>query len=267
MLDFLNISSTKSLLRDYYTTSEAAKIIGCDEKDIFWFAANDRVELCYELESDRFQLFAKLDKKFTDSIRRLKSNQEGYYQVSESSFLKVVDNNSDSDDRLLLNLTGLWAINKEYKNKIKVGEGDCEYYPELLIPVGNSYVSPDFLPIVDAERSHEFSIADLLMTKSAIGQFLDAVAEDKSESKGNYQSQSDAQKLRHALPQNEVLMAVIYLYHQDMKLRKENATEIANVLFDRAEEFWPESQTPPLGYDTVVSLLRKVLKKGVFTKN
>lgn len=263
MLDFLNINSTKSLLRDYYTTSEAAKIIGCDEKDIFWYAANDRVELCYAFEVERFKLFAKLDEKFTETIRRLKISEEGYYQVSESSFLKLVDFNGG----ICINLIGLWAINKEYKNKVRIGEGSCDYYPEILTPVGASYVSSDFLPIVDVERSHEFSISDLLMTRNAISQFLDAVAEDKSEHKVNYQSQSEAQKLRHALPQNEVLMAVIYLYHQDMKLRKENATEIANVLFDRAEEFWPESQTPPLGYDTVVALLRKVLKKSAFTIN
>ncbi|HHQ6579389.1 TPA: hypothetical protein ACSTJ2_001336 [Serratia fonticola] len=265
MLDFLNINSTKSLLRDYYTTPEAARIIGCDEKDLLWYAANDRVELCYELEAERFQLFAKLDTKFTEIIKRLKVSEEGYHQVSESSFIKFVD--SDSDDSLSLNLIGLWAINKEYKNKVRVGEGSCDYFPETLIPVGVSYVGSDFLPIIDAERSHEFSVSDLLITRNAIDQFLDAVAEDKSEHKANYQSQSEAQKLRHALPQNEVLMAVIYLYHQDMKLRKENATEIANVLFDRAEEFWPESQTPPLGYDTVVALLRKVLKKAAFTRN
>lgn len=61
-------------------------------------------------------------------------------------------------------------------------------------------------------------------------------------------------------------MAVINLYHQDIKLRKENATEITTVLFEKASEFWPDTQSPPLSFETTVALLRRALKKANFTK-
>ncbi|EFC8716640.1 hypothetical protein DFZ08_21580, partial [Escherichia coli] len=72
------------------------------------------------------------------------------------------------------------------------------------------------------------------------------------------------QKQKHAVPRAEILMAIISLYHRDMRLRRESPAAIADYLFQHASEFWPKTGEPPLSYDTVVSLLRSCMKNIKF---
>ncbi|MXE06768.1 hypothetical protein FQ027_26240, partial [Escherichia coli] len=60
-----------------------------------------------------------------------------------------------------------------------------------------------------------------------------------------YKSQSEAQKQKHAVPRAEILMAIISLYHRDMRLRRESPAAIADYLFQHASEFWPKTGEPP----------------------
>lgn len=53
---------------------------------------------------------------------------------------------------------------------------------------------------------------------------------DKNANK--YKSQSEAQKQKHAVPRAEILMAIISLYHRDMRLRRESPAAIADYLFN-----------------------------------
>lgn len=267
MLEFFKINSTKSLLRDFYDVSEASVLIGCDEKDILWYAANDKVELCYEVDVAEYSLLADVDNYYLSNLERLKLGLDGFYRVSDNSYLKIITGTHGVSGYTPVLLKGLWAMESDYKKQVNKYEGTPDLYPERLIPSGDSYLPSNFSLVVDYEKSDEYALIDrIIITKKAIGDFLSTVAMDKLDSSQPYQSQSEAQKNRHAIPQNEILMAVINLYHQDIKLRKENATEITTVLFEKASEFWPDTQSPPLSFETTVALLRRALKKTNFTK-
>lgn len=64
----------------------------------------------------------------------------------------------------------------------------------------------------------------------------DDVSNDK------YKSLSIAQQERHATKRNEILSVALYLYKEDMAYRKENAAALADLIFSRAEEFWPDKR-------------------------
>ncbi|EJJ2123613.1 hypothetical protein NIQ39_003630, partial [Salmonella enterica] len=76
-----------------------------------------------------------------------------------------------------------------------------------------------------------------------------------------------AQQERHATKRNEILSVALYLYKEDMAYRKENAAALADLIFSRAEEFWPDKKEPPLSRQIISKLISSIFKKPSFTKN
>lgn len=274
-MDFFKIKNTDSLLRDYYQLSEAAKLIGCDKKDILWYACHKNIELCMEFDDGEYDVSSGLsadvdNNELNLSINNLPKDNDGYFILSESCSLRVDlnDINLDSDDLLICNMKGYFALSNDYKNVLLKYEGQPDEWPDYFIPSGKSNLDfPVELYPNYGERDNYLLLDTLWITKKQIDAFLKAVAEEKKPKKvvKNYQPQSDAQKQKHAVPRAEILMAVISLFHRDMRLRRESPAAVTEQLFLHAQEFWPEKEEPPLSYDTVVSLLRSCMKKEGLT--
>ncbi|QBR49689.1 hypothetical protein [Erwinia sp. QL-Z3] len=274
-MDFFKIKNIDSLLRDYYQVSEAAQLIGCDKKDILWYACHKNIELCMEFDDGEFDVSCGLsagvdNHELIQSINNLPKDNEGYFILSENCSFRsdINETNLDAHDLLICNMKGYFALSNDYKSTLLKYEGQPEEWPDYFIPSGESYLGfPVELYLNYDERENYFLIDTLWITKNQIDAFLKAVAEDKKPKKTvkNYQSQSEAQKQKHAVPRAEILMAVISLFHRDMRLRRESPAAVAEQLFLHAREFWPEKGEPPLSYDTVVSLLRSCMKKEGLT--
>lgn len=274
-MSFFKIKNTDSLLREYYQLSEAAEIIGCDEKDILWFGRHKGIELCMEFYDDDLDVSNGLSSNINNAdllaaINSLPKDEAGYHLLSENCALRLPSGEVkyDEDGNLICHIKGLLAVSDIYKELYIKHEGQPEYWPEDFTPSGIAYLDfPIKLFINYNERENYFLLDTLWITKKEIGSFLRTVEEDKKAKKteNSYKSQSEAQKQKHAVPRVEILMAVIALYHRDMKLRRESPTAVTDHLFKHAAEFWPEKGEPPLGYDTIVSLLRKSMKKSGLT--
>ncbi|MGF7225233.1 hypothetical protein [Pantoea agglomerans] len=274
-MDFLKIKNTDSLLRDYYQLDEAAKILGCDVKELLWFARHKNIEICMEFYDDDLDVSSGLraDIDNEDLIKKLESlerDDNGYYILSEHSALRIKNDNDNFDDYgfLKCHLKGYFALNTEYKDVLIKHEGKSDEWPDYFIISGSTKLDfPVKFYVNYDERENYFLMDTLWITKNQIGNFLNTVIENKKpkNTEKNYKSQSDAQKQKHAVPRTEILMAVISLFHRDMKLRRESPAAIAEHLFSHATDFWPEKGEPPLRYETVVSLLRSCLKKDGLT--
>lgn len=276
-MDLLKIKNTDSLLRDYYQLDEAARLIGCDVKDILWFARHKNIEICMEFYDDDLDVSSGLrvdidNRDLITTLDALERDNDGYYILSEHSAIRVQNHDDNFDDYgfLKCHLKGYFALANEYKDVLIKYEGKPDEWPEYFIISGNPLLDFSAKFYVNYnERENYFLMDTLWITKSQIGNFLNAVTDNKKYKKTekNYKAQSDAQKQKHAVPRTEILMAVISLFHRDMKLRRESPAAITEHLFLHASDFWPEKGEPPLSYETVVSLLRSCLKKDGLTFN
>lgn len=274
-MDFLKIKNTESLLRDQYQLTEAAKIIGCDVKDILWFALNKGVELCMEFHDDDLDVSCSLTAHVENdllikSLENLPRDEKGYYCLSESSFIRIddVDKKCDQNGFLKCYMKGIFCVDNDYKDVLVKYEGQPDEWPSYFTPSeGSNFKFPIVIYVNYDERNNYYLSDTLWITKNQISKFLDAIRDEKEKKKplNNYKAQSDAQKQKHAIPRVEVLMAVVSLYHRDMKLRRESPAAITEHLFQHAKEFWPENGEPPLSFDTIVSLLRSCIKKDGLT--
>lgn len=275
-MELFKIKNTDSLLRDYYKLSEAAALIGCDEKDIIWYGYHKDIEICMEFYDDHeLDVSSGINVEMEESaltrkINSLPKDDYGYFTLSENSSIRlnIDDAKYDNYGCLLCNMKGYFALDKDYKEMLIKYEGEPDEWPEYFIPSGESnFDSPIKLYINYDEKENFILIDTLWITKSQIGEFLKAVVEDKNKPKKNYKSQSEAQKQKHAVPRSEILMAVVSLFHRDMRLRRESPSAVTEHLFLHAHEFWPEKGEPPLSYETIVSLLRSCMKKDGLTFN
>ncbi|MEO5524615.1 hypothetical protein ABI309_17775 [Citrobacter youngae] len=274
-MEFLKINNTESLLRERYQLDEAAKLIGCDEKDILWFACNKGIELCMEFHDDDLEvsclLKADVEKEvLLNKIETLPRDNKGYYCLSESCSIRIDDNEKKCDENgfIKCHMKGIFSVDDEYKKVLVKYEGQPEEWPTYFTPSGESYFNFPISIYVNYDEKDNYYLFDIKwITTKQISKFLDAVRDEKKPKKlvKNYKSQSDAQKHKHAVPRVEVLMAVVALYHRDMKLRRESPAAITEHLFHHANEFWPDKGEPPLSFDTIVSLLRSCIKKEGLT--
>ncbi len=272
MINLFKIKSTDGLLREYYKLSEAASIIGCTELDIIWYAASGKVQLCYNLDEDeKYKTTANINivssnSDFLKWVSKRKKDNQGYYYITDDTLIKFADENNrfNLDGKLVCYVKGLWALDLDYMGIVKLYEGMPDEWPEFIFPVKSDKLCHIIKASLNYDEVDNFILHDTIwITKKQISVFLETVSSEKSKEKKakSYQSQSTTQKELHAVPRVEILMAVISLYHEDFRLRKENPTEVANLLFSRAAEFWPDEQEPPLGHDTVVQLLRKAMRR------
>lgn len=274
-MEFLKINNTDSLLRDYYELSEAAKIIGCDEKDLFWYAYEKGIEICMEFHDDDLEVSCSLQANVEDdillrNIEILPRDKNGYYCLSESCSIRIDDEDKKCDENgyIKCHMKGLFSIDDDYKDLLVKYEGQPLEWPNYFMPSGESNFNFSIAICVNYNERENYHLFDVIwITKKEISKFLDAVRDEKKPKKPakNYKAQSDAQKQKHAVPRVEVLMAVVALYHRDMKLRRESPAAITEHLFQHANEFWPENGEPPLSFDTIVSLLRSCIKKEGLT--
>ncbi|MBP2195855.1 hypothetical protein [Pantoea cypripedii] len=274
-MDFLKIQNTDALLRDHYQLSEAAKIIGCDIKDILWFAFNKGIELCMEFHDDDLEVSCSLKSETENSLligqlASLPRDKKGYYILSESCSLRINDEDMKCNDDGFIKcyMKGLFSVDDEYKDILIKHEGLPDEWPSYFTPSGECTLNSKIILYVNYDERENYYLLDTLwITKKEISCFLDAVREQNQPKKNikNYKAQSEAQKQKHAIPRVEVLMAVVALYHRDMKLRRESPAAITEHLFLHAGEFWPEKGEPPLSFDTIVSLLRSCIKKEGLT--
>jgi hypothetical protein len=273
-MDFLKITNTESLLRDHYELSEAARIIGCDQKDLFWFAYEKGIEICMEFHDDDLDVSCALQADVEDeillrTIEALPRDKKGYYCLSESCSIRIDDDEKfDENGHIKCYMKGLFSIDDNYKDLLFKYEGQPLEWPDHFTPSGESNFNFQIAIYVNYDERENYHLFDVVwITKTQISKFLDAVRDEKKNKKTakNYKAQSEAQKQKHAVPRVEVLMAVVALYHRDMKLRRESPAAITEHLFNHANEFWPENGEPPLSFDTIVSLLRSCIKKDGLT--
>ncbi|MFT4273626.1 MAG: hypothetical protein QM578_21685 [Pantoea sp.] len=275
-MDLFKIKNTDSLLRENYRLSDAAEIIGCDVKDIMWYAYKKNIEVCMEFHDDKYEVTSGLSADvsgldFISSLKYLPRDNDGYLILSEKSQLRInLDEiRYDETGYLICNIKGYFSVDSYYKKLWLKHEGQADEWPEFFIPSDGCNLNfPVKIYVHYNERDDFYLFETLWITKKQIGNFITAVEQDKMPQKKNdYKRQSEVQKNKHAVPRAEVLMAIVSLFHRNMNLRRESPASIAEYLFEHAHQFWPEKGVPPLSYDTIVSLLRTCMKKEGLTFN
>ncbi|HCD8049999.1 TPA: hypothetical protein ND657_003281, partial [Enterobacter hormaechei] len=260
-MNVLKINNTDSLLRDYYQLDEASEKIGCNEKDILWFARERDVELCMEFHDDEYDVSCglKIDGQMDEFLSNLKSlprDRNGNIMLSDLSSIRIPDENNLIDENGFIRcfISGLWAVDYEYKDLLVKHEGQPDSWPQHFLVAGTPNVNYKATLYVNYDEKENYYLFEVLwITKVQIQKFIELVLCEQKRIKhiNKYKSQSEAQKQKHAVPRAEILMAVISLYHRDMRLRRESPAAIADYLFQHASEFWPKTGEPPLSYDTV----------------
>ncbi len=263
------------IIRAYYDSSEAANLLGCDEKDLYHLAFERKIKLGI--------VFPEMLKEFgftsrfyianeSEFEKWLMSSELGAYndrQVCGASYVQVIS------PKLLRDNDGLYFTGwmKEYWN---CDQGylsayyEHSYYPEEW----PTYFYPDFgresccitkvIPnYCDVEDNENYFFQqEVYITGKELEVLKSTLFNTDMTPKINIQS--NVQKERHAVPRVEVLMALVSLYHQGLNIRKENATQLTELLWKRSGEFWPDRKEPPLKFETVRDLISDAIKGPVF---
>ncbi|TCW43015.1 hypothetical protein EDC53_11934 [Phytobacter diazotrophicus] len=261
-------NSSLKLHRIHYSISEAAKLLGCDEQDIFYIANKRNIPFVLRMAGPF--TFSKHKVRDVDAfikhIDSLDKDYEGFSYISEHSLIKI--NSVKKEKRLVLASTkGFFSMPSKIQNDFIYYEGQFPEYPSLFLPSGDLY--SDVVKYIQVDWKNDDGIgydSEGYLERNDVKRIhLDLIGSDDSNDK--YEALSVAQQERHAVKRNQVLSAVIYLYKENSSFRKENATALADLLFARAEEFWPIEKQPPLSHAVIIKLIASIFNKPVFTKN
>ncbi|HAK3865370.1 TPA: hypothetical protein H1S60_004620 [Salmonella enterica] len=260
-------NNTLKLHRTHYSISETAKILGCDEQDVIYIA--DEKDIPLSLRMCGRWSFSKHKVRDVDSfiqnINSLKKDKDGFSYISEFSLIKI--NEVKKDKKLVLASTkGYFQMPPKVKSDFVFYEGQFPEYPSLLSPAGATYSEMVKYIQIDWKNDDGFGYeGDAYLEREDVKKLHLILNDDVSNDK--YKSLSIAQQERHATKRNEILSVALYLYKEDMAYRKENAAALADLIFSRAEEFWPDKKEPPLSHPIISKLILSIFKKPSFTKN
>ncbi|EEV6085251.1 hypothetical protein ACWL8E_003574 [Escherichia coli] len=262
----LNKNNTLKLHRTHYSISEAAKILDCDEQDVIYIVDEKEISLLLRM-CGRWS-FSKHKVRDVDSfvnhINSLKKDRDGFSYISEFSLIKI--NEIKKDKKLVLASTkGYFKMPPKVKNDFIFYEGQFPEYPSLLSPAGANYSENVKYIQIDWHNDDGFGYeGEGYLAREDVYKLHLILNDDGSNDK--YKSLSVAQKERHAVKRNQVLSVALYLYKEDFAYRKESAAALADLIFDRAEEFWPDKKEPPLSHPIISKLVSSIFKKPIFTK-
>ncbi|EKY3201773.1 hypothetical protein ACI00F_003758 [Cronobacter dublinensis] len=261
-------NNTLKLHRIHYSISEAAKLLNCDERDIFYIATQKDIPFVMRMSGQC--TFSKHKVRDVDAfikhIDSLDKDYEGFSYISEFSLIKV--NEVKKEKNLILASTkGFFSMPSKVRNDFIYYEGDFPEYPSLYTPSGKIYSEMVRFIQVDWKNDEGIGYDSEGYIEREYIKKIHLVLSESEQSDDKYEALSAAQKERHAVKRNEVLSAIIYLYKEDSTFRKENATALVELLFNRAEEFWPDEKQPPLSHPVMTKLVASIFNKPVFTKN
>ena len=263
------------IIRTHYNSSEAAKILGCDEKDLFHLAFEKKAQLGV-IFHEMFKKFEFTAKFYINSKlefeKWLINSKAGIYNsrlVCGESYVEVISQDLLEDQNgfyFIGWLKAYWNCDYEYLVSYYERGSYPEKWPEYFYPDFNGEtcciikVIPNYNDVIDNENY--FFEENIYLTGSTVASLKETIF--KSNHSTNKNLQSDVQKERHAVPRVEILMALVSLYHQGLNIRKENATQLTELLWKRSDEFWPDRKAPPLKFETVRDLISDALKGPVF---
>ncbi|EPE0712689.1 hypothetical protein [Vagococcus sp. WN89Y] len=261
-------NNSLKLHRTHYSISDATKLLGCDEQDIFHIAIQKDItfslSVCGRWSHSKHKV-RDVD-AFTKHIDSLEKDTEGFSYISEFSLIKI--NEIKREKKLVLASTkGFFSMPPKVRNDFIYFEGQFPEYPSLLIPAGEAYSY--MVKYIQVDWQHDIGLSfesEGYIERADIKKLHFALSEtDVSDSK--YEALSVAQQERHAVKRNEVLSVALYLYKENSSYRKENATSITDLIFNRAAEFWPDEKQPPLSHSVISKLVSSIFNKPIFTKN
>lgn len=256
------------LHRTHYSISESAKLLKCDEQDVLYMVQEHDIHLSLRM-CGRWT-FSKHKvrnvQSFVSEINMLEKDQDGFSYISDFSLIKI-DEVKENKNLVLASTKGFFQMPPKVKNDYIFYEGQFPEYPSLLIPAGKSNTNMIKFIQIDWCRDDGFGYeGDGYLERESVKQIHKLLNGVDSEN-DRYKALSVAQQERHSSTRNEVLSVALYLYKENSNHRKENATALTNLIFDRAGEFWPERKEPPLSPPIVTKLIATIFNKPVFTKN
>lgn len=258
--------------RPYYECRDAAKILDCEPEDLFYLAFKKEIKLgnTFHEKGKEYEFTCRFyvtsQSEYEDWLMCAELGSYNDRRLNGSSCIQVIGQDLKKDDEGLYFtgwMKGYWNCDYEYI----VAYYEQNFYPEDWA----SYFYPDNLGgscfVIKAVPNYE-DVNDnycyqeeLYITGSALFELKEKIT-TKESPKDNLQS--NVQKERHAVPRVEILMALVSLYHQGLNIRKENATQLTELLWKRSSEFWPGRNEPPLKFDTVRDIISEALKGPVF---
>jgi hypothetical protein len=263
------------IIREHYESSDAAKLLACSKNDLFFLAFKKEIKLGIVFP-EMLKKFGFTCKFYVTSKCEFESwlieSELGSYDnrvVSGASHLQVISAELLEDEGGLYFIGWMkeyWNCDQEYITAYYEHSDYPEEWPTFFFPDfdGTSCCVIKAVPNYDEIIDHEnycFQEELYITGKEVLHLKKTTFCNDDLSKKS---IQSDVQKERHAVPRVEVLMALVSLYHQGLNIRKENATQLTELLWKRSSEFWPDRKEPPLKFDTVRDLISEALKRPVF---
>lgn len=259
-------NNTLKLHRTHYSISETAKILGCDEQDVIYIA--DEKDIPLSLRMCGRWSFSKHKVRDVDSfiqnINSLKKDKDGFSYISEFSLIKI--NEVKKDKKLVLASTkGYFQMPPKVKSDFVFYEGSSRSTHHCYLQLVPPILKWSNIFKLTGKMMMGLDMREMRTEREDVKKLHLILNDDVSNDK--YKSLSIAQQERHATKRNEILSVALYLYKEDMAYRKENAAALADLIFSRAEEFWPDKKEPPLSHPIISKLISSIFKKPSFTKN
>lgn len=256
------------LYRSYYSVSDAAKLLQCDQEDIFFLAGVNNIVFSTRFSGEGTYAKSRVRnvEDFIRHINGLEKDDEGYSYISEFSLIKIHEIKIDKK-LIVTKIKGHFKHSRKAQDDFIYFSGQPPEYPSLFVPAGNINSEKIKFIQIDWLNSDGFGFDDNGYISCDDIRNLHSVMNDSMSSDETYKSLSIAQQERHAVKRNEVLSVALYLYKENSNYRKESASALSELIFSRAQEFWPEEKEPPLSHAVICKLISGIFKKPVFTKN
>lgn len=263
-----NKSTPLKLFRTHYKVAEVAKILSCEEEDILYLAGeNDFLFSAYVGREGNFSKHRVRNiSEFINHIDSLDKDDEGYSYISQCSLIKIYEVKNDKN-LVIARIKGYFKYPPKVQKDFIFFSGQFPDYPSLLVPAGKVFSNDVKFIQMDWKNSDGFFLEHDGYLESEDVRKLHNIINNESSSADVYKTLSIAQQERHAAKRNQVLSVAIYLYKENSNVKKDNATALTELIFTRADEFWPDKKEPPLSFPVISKLISSIFKKPVFTNN
>ncbi|EFS8712337.1 hypothetical protein H2Z43_004700, partial [Salmonella enterica] len=253
------------LFRTHYQVAEVAKMLNCEEADVFYLAGEN--ELSFSAYVGREGNFSKhrvrCINEFINHLDSLDKDDEGYSYISQYSLIKIHEIKNDKN-LVILRIKGYFKYPPRIQKDFIYFSGQFPVYPSLLVPAGEVFSEEIKFFQIDWKNSDGlFFEHDGYIESDDVRKLYNIINNDVSSSEV-YKSLSIAQQERHATKRNQVLSVAIYLYKENSNIKKDNATALTKLVFSRAAEFWPDKKEPPLSFEVICKMIASIFKKPIF---
>ncbi|GKV94232.1 hypothetical protein PEC301645_16790 [Pectobacterium carotovorum subsp. carotovorum] len=257
--------------------------------DIFNFALDEEISILVDMEYINSSVF--VDVNFSCN----KSDLEEWLKVpyikrGENKYLTKLSsfNEEISDDlsfwldgkkdvivheKIILNersvsffnaeLHGYWKLNKFFIKKALRLNTIPSFEASHLLPAGDLN-NLNFL-LISSKNNQAYRVDDLYVSHEDFNKIYNFNLDKGYVSNKrlySYQSQQQAQSVRHAINREKVLMAAISINKRYPNECSKNPTRWGELLWEKRTEYWPDEK-PPLTKDEIIKLLRKAVKSPI----